>query len=62
MFGTYLSNPTKGHEHMTIGLEQYRDPNQLTWLNLMALPFVGESENYSAWHDEQKVVLAGNKK
>ncbi len=52
MLGTYLSHPSKGHEHMTIGLEQYRDPTRLTWLGLVALPFVGEIGKYPTWHDE----------
>ena len=29
VLGTYLSEPGMGHEHMTIGLEQYRDPTRL---------------------------------
>lgn len=52
VLGTYLSDPSKGHEHMTIGLEQYRDPSRLTWLSLMALPFVGDLGKYPTWHDE----------
>jgi sterol desaturase/sphingolipid hydroxylase (fatty acid hydroxylase superfamily) len=53
VLGTYLSDPSKGHEHMTIGLEQYRNPTRLTWLDLVALPFVGEIGRYPTWHDEQ---------
>ncbi len=52
VLGTYLSEPSKGHEHMTIGLEQYRDPTRLTWIGLVALPFVGEIGKYPTWHDE----------
>ena len=62
VFATYLNEPSKGHEGMAIGLEQYRDPAQLTWLNLIALPFVGENGNYPTWHHERREVLAGNKK
>ena len=54
MLGTYLSDPDKGHERMTIGLEQYRDPTRLTWLKLMALPFVVDVGNYPTWYAEQK--------
>jgi len=49
-----VSDPDKGHERMTIGLEQYRDPTLLTWLKLVALPFVGEIGKYPIWHAEQK--------
>ncbi len=41
-FGTYVSQPSLGHEHMTIGLEQFRDPARLTLLSLLALPYVRE--------------------
>ena len=61
VLGTYLSDPSKGHEYMTIGLEQYRDPTQLTWLGLVALPFVGEIGKYPTWHDEQNEGVNGNK-
>jgi len=60
VLGTYLSNPSKGHEYMTIGLEQYR--TQLTWLGLVALPFVGEIGKYPMWHDEQNEVETENKR
>jgi len=61
VLGTYLSDPSKGHEHMTIGLEQYRDPTRLTWLGLLVLPFVGEIGKYPTWHDEQNEDVTGNK-
>ena len=60
VLGTYLSDPSKGHEYMTIGLEQYR--TQLTWLGLVALPFVGEIGKYPMWHDEQNEVETENKR
>ncbi len=61
VLGTYLRDPSKGHEYMTIGLEQYRDPTRLTWLGLVALPFVGEIGKYPMWHDEQNEGVNGNK-
>ena len=62
VLGTYLNEPSKGHEQMVIGLEQYRDQTQLTWLSLMVLPFFGEIGKYPTWHDEQSEVVAENKK
>jgi len=62
VLGTYVSDPDKGHERMTIGLEHYRDSTRLTWLKLMALPFVGEIGNYPTWHAEQKEVVNEKKK
>ncbi len=60
VLGTYLSDPSKGHEYMTIGLEQYRDPTRLTWLGLVALPFVWEIGKYPMWHDEQNESVTGD--
>ena len=41
LFGTYRDQPAAGHEGMTIGLGQYRDPQRLTLLWLLAMPFMG---------------------
>lgn len=46
LMGTYRSQPSKGHEAMTIGLNQFRDPARLTLPWLLALPFVGQKGNY----------------
>lgn len=42
LLGTYKDQPTKGHEGMTIGLSQFRDPKEITLPQLLLLPFVGE--------------------
>jgi sterol desaturase/sphingolipid hydroxylase (fatty acid hydroxylase superfamily) len=46
LLGTYRSQPAKGHEGMTIGLEQFRDDRveRLHWM--LALPFVGDLGKY----------------
>jgi len=41
LMGTYKAQPMKGHEGMTIGLSQYRDPRRLTLPWLLILPFFG---------------------
>jgi sterol desaturase/sphingolipid hydroxylase (fatty acid hydroxylase superfamily) len=46
LFGTYRPQPAKGHLEMTIGLDQYKDPEKLTWLWLIALPFIGKLGKY----------------
>jgi len=61
VLGTYLKDPSKGHEHMMIGLEQYRNPTRLTFMKLLALPFVGEIGKYPTWHDEQNEAVTENK-
>jgi sterol desaturase/sphingolipid hydroxylase (fatty acid hydroxylase superfamily) len=42
LLGTYKDQPTKGHDAMTIGLSQFRDPKRLTLFHLVVLPFVGD--------------------
>ncbi|MGO9021481.1 MAG: sterol desaturase family protein [Syntrophobacteraceae bacterium] len=42
LFGTYKDQPEKGHDGMTIGLSQFRDPKRLTLPWLIILPFVGD--------------------
>lgn len=42
LLGTYKAQPDRGHEGMTIGLSQFRDPERLTLPRLIVLPFVGD--------------------
>jgi sterol desaturase/sphingolipid hydroxylase (fatty acid hydroxylase superfamily) len=46
LFGTYCAQPVKGHEGMTIGLSQFREPKKLTLPRLLALPFIGDPGRY----------------
>jgi sterol desaturase/sphingolipid hydroxylase (fatty acid hydroxylase superfamily) len=39
LLGTYRPQPEKGHEGMTIGLANFRDPSRLSLLHLLAMPF-----------------------
>ncbi|MFO7600029.1 MAG: sterol desaturase family protein [Candidatus Desulfacyla sp.] len=45
--GTYKSQPAKGHEQMTIGLNQFRDASRLTLPWMIALPFMGKPGSYA---------------
>jgi sterol desaturase/sphingolipid hydroxylase (fatty acid hydroxylase superfamily) len=42
LLGTYKDQPERGHDGMTIGLSQFRDPKRLTLPRLLLLPFVGD--------------------
>lgn len=42
LLGTYQAQPERGHQGMTIGLPQFRDPKRLTLPWLLILPFVGD--------------------
>jgi sterol desaturase/sphingolipid hydroxylase (fatty acid hydroxylase superfamily) len=46
LFGTYRNQPAKGHLEMTIGLDQYKDPQKLTLPWLIGLPFIGKLGKY----------------
>ena len=46
LFGTYRAQPEQGHEGMTIGLTQFRDPKRLTLPWMLALPFIGKPGEY----------------
>ncbi|MCF7822362.1 MAG: sterol desaturase family protein [Mariprofundaceae bacterium] len=47
LFGTYIVQPEKGHQGMTIGLTQFLDQpaHQLIWM--LRLPFCGDMGQYS---------------
>ncbi len=47
LMGTYRPQPRLGHEGMTIGLNQFRDPARLTLPRMLALPFVGPQGTYA---------------
>lgn len=47
LMGTYRAQPTKGHDGMTIGLNQFRDPARLTLPRIIALPFIGKGGSYA---------------
>jgi sterol desaturase/sphingolipid hydroxylase (fatty acid hydroxylase superfamily) len=46
MLGTYREQPAAGHEAMTIGIEQFRDPAEQRLDRMLTQPFRGREENY----------------
>ena len=60
LFGTYRDQPRAGHEGMTIGINKFRDPKQVSWLpGMLALPFIGKMSGYvinrRQWDDTDKM-------
>jgi sterol desaturase/sphingolipid hydroxylase (fatty acid hydroxylase superfamily) len=48
LFGTYINQPRDGHEGMTIGIHQYREPKQVSRISgMLALPFEGKVSGYA---------------
>ena len=39
LFGTYRAQPEAGHEGMTLGIEQFRDPKELRLHRMLVQPF-----------------------
>jgi sterol desaturase/sphingolipid hydroxylase (fatty acid hydroxylase superfamily) len=46
MLGTYREQPAAGHEAMTIGIEQFRDPAEQRLDRMLTQPFRGREEAY----------------
>ena len=46
LFGTYRAQPAAGHEAMTIGIEQFRDPRELRLDRMLLQPFRGDVGSY----------------
>ena len=46
LFGTYRAQPAAGHEAMTIGIEQFRDPRELRLDRMLIQPFRGDDRSY----------------
>lgn len=48
LFGTYRGQPRAGHINMTIGIHQYHNPKQVSWLpGMLMLPFIGKITAYA---------------
>jgi sterol desaturase/sphingolipid hydroxylase (fatty acid hydroxylase superfamily) len=56
LFGTYIAQPGKGHQKMTIGLTQFLDQpaHQLIWM--LRLPFCGDIGQYPIMSRDQSTT------
>jgi len=46
LFGTYRAQPQAGHEGMTIGIDQFRDPRELRLDRMLLQPFRDDDHGY----------------
>ena len=46
LFGTYRARPAAGHEAMTIGIDEFRDPSELRLDRMLLQPFRGDAGRY----------------
>jgi len=48
LLGTYRAQPRAGHEAMTIGIRDHRNPREVAYLDgMLALPFRGDVDGYA---------------
>ncbi|MDF1578843.1 MAG: sterol desaturase family protein [Desulfobulbales bacterium] len=47
ILGTYRAQPVLGHEKMTIGLAQFRDPGQNNLFRMLLMPFTEKTGSYA---------------
>jgi sterol desaturase/sphingolipid hydroxylase (fatty acid hydroxylase superfamily) len=46
LFGTYRAQPAAGHQSMTIGIEQFRDPRDLRLDRMLIQPWLAPASTY----------------
>jgi sterol desaturase/sphingolipid hydroxylase (fatty acid hydroxylase superfamily) len=59
LLGTYRAQPAEGHEHMTLGLEQFRDESVERLDRMLVLPFVGPTGEYPVNRPQGVERIAG---
>jgi len=48
LFGTYRDQPRAGHTEMTIGIHNYTEAKQCSWISgMLAMPFTGKVTDYA---------------
>ncbi len=52
LFGTYRAQPAAGHQAMTIGIAQFRDPRELRLDRMLLQPLRGDVRNYPLGQQE----------
>lgn len=59
LFGTYRDQPRAGHVGMTIGIHNFKDTKQCSWISgMLAMPFIGKVTDYAInrrqWSDDNE--------
>jgi len=59
LFGTYRDQPRGGHQGMTIGIRNFREPKQAAWITgMLTMPFTGKVSGYAInrrqWTEENR--------
>jgi sterol desaturase/sphingolipid hydroxylase (fatty acid hydroxylase superfamily) len=61
LFGTYRDQPAAGHEAMTIGIEQFRDPGELRLDHMLTQPFREADKSYALGRREGAAAPGGKR-
>jgi sterol desaturase/sphingolipid hydroxylase (fatty acid hydroxylase superfamily) len=61
LFGTYRDQPAAGHEAMTIGIEQFRDPGELRLDHMLTQPFRETDRSYALGRREGAAASGGER-
>lgn len=61
LFGTYRDQPAAGHEAMTIGIEQFRDPGELRLDHMLTQPFREADRSYALGRREGAATPGGKR-
>jgi sterol desaturase/sphingolipid hydroxylase (fatty acid hydroxylase superfamily) len=51
LFGTYRAQPEAGHDRVTLGIQQFRDPKELRIHRMLLQPFRNEAQPTNGPHD-----------
>lgn len=54
IFGTYMAQPAAGHKDMTIGLDQFREPEWQAFKGLLYMPFKASVRGYAINYRDTK--------
>jgi sterol desaturase/sphingolipid hydroxylase (fatty acid hydroxylase superfamily) len=58
LFGTYRDQPAAGHERMTIGVEELRDPTELRLDRMLTQPFRAGQDRYCLGREDKQPAVA----
>ena len=62
MFGTYQGQPREGHENMTLGLNEYRDPKKLRLIDLFLIPYDQKTLAYAHANNKEEIIFEKREK
>ena len=56
IFGTYQDRPRDGHDHMQMGLNEYRNPKELGLIQLFIIPYDQKALEYARAKNKEEII------